>query len=85
MGNQSDVYDIAVTSVSNCKPNGGYNLATPVANDQCSDSLHSAWRQRKHFSLAFSFMIQVIIKDMVERSLLAVWSIVLLLNTGPRK
>ena len=25
------------------------------------------------------------IKDMVERSLLAIWSIVLLLNSGPRK
>ena len=49
MGNQDDVYNIAVTSVPNCTPNGGYNLATPVANNQCADILHSAWKQCKHF------------------------------------
>ena len=50
MGNQDDVYDIAVTSVPNCTPNGGYNLATPVANSQCADILHSAWKQCKRSS-----------------------------------
>lgn len=54
MGNQDDIYDIFVTSVLNCTPNGGYNLATPVANNQCADILHSAWKQCKHFPLAFS-------------------------------
>ena len=49
LGNQDDVYNIAVTSVPNCTPNGGYNLATPVANNQCADILHSAWKQCKHF------------------------------------
>ena len=42
---EDDVYDIKITSVDNCTPNGGYNLATPVANNQCADILHSAWKQ----------------------------------------
>ena len=45
MGNQDDVYDITLTSVPNCTPSGGFNLATPVANNQCTDILHSAWKQ----------------------------------------
>ena len=52
MGSQDDVYDITVTSVPDCTPDGGYNLATPVANNQCADILHSAWKQCKHFLLA---------------------------------
>lgn len=47
LGNQDDVYDISITSVPNYTPNGGYNLATPVANNQCADILHSAWKQCK--------------------------------------
>ena len=42
---EDDVYDIKVTSVPNCTPTGGFNLATPVANNQCADILHSAWKQ----------------------------------------
>lgn len=53
MGNQDDVYNIAVTSVPNCTPNGGYNLATPVAKNQCADILHSAWKQCKPLLLSF--------------------------------
>lgn len=54
IGNQDDVYDIAVISVPNCTPNGGYNLAKPVANNQCADILHSAWKQCKHSSPSFA-------------------------------
>ena len=44
-GNQDDVYDITLTSVPNCTPAGGaFNLATPVANNQCADILHNAWK-----------------------------------------
>lgn len=53
IGNQDDVYDIAVTSVPNYTQNGGYNLAKPVANNQCADILHSAWKQCKHSSPSF--------------------------------
>ncbi|KAI9883264.1 MAG: hypothetical protein M1823_004962 [Watsoniomyces obsoletus] len=46
MGNQDDVYDISLKSVPNCAPRGGsFNLATPVANNQCSDILFNAWRK----------------------------------------
>jgi hypothetical protein len=44
MGTQDDVYDITVTSVDNCTPSGGFNLGTPVANNQCADILHNAWK-----------------------------------------
>ena len=44
-GNEDDVYDISVISVDRCTPNGGFSLATPVANNQCADILHSAWQQ----------------------------------------
>lgn len=88
MGKQDDVYDITVTSVPNCTPDGEYILATPVANNQCADILHSAWKQCRHFLLALFLRvangIQVPIKEVVERSLLAAWSIVLLRNTRPR-
>lgn len=43
--NEDDVYDISVKSVDGCTPNAGYNLETPVANNQCPDILHSAWSQ----------------------------------------
>ncbi|KAL9025128.1 MAG: hypothetical protein Q9196_006003, partial [Gyalolechia fulgens] len=43
-GNQDDVYDIKLTSVLNCTPKGGFNLATPVANHKCADILHAAWK-----------------------------------------
>ena len=43
--NADDVYDISVISVDRCTANGGFNLATPVANNQCVDILHSAWQQ----------------------------------------
>lgn len=57
LGDQDNVYDISVTSVPNCTPNGGYNLATPVANNQCADILHSAWKQCKRSS--FSSVINI--------------------------
>ncbi|KAL8904480.1 MAG: hypothetical protein Q9207_003244 [Kuettlingeria erythrocarpa] len=44
LGNQDDVYDISITSVDNCTPNGGFDLATPVPNHQCADILYSAWK-----------------------------------------
>lgn len=43
--NEDDVYDIRVKSVDGCSPAGGYNLGTPVADHQCPDLLHSAWKQ----------------------------------------
>ncbi|MCJ1255346.1 hypothetical protein MMC24_003162 [Lignoscripta atroalba] len=43
--NRDDVYDISIQSVKGCKSHGGFNLDTPVANNQCSDILHSAWKQ----------------------------------------
>ena len=43
-GSQDDVYEIKLTSVPDCTPNGGFNLATPVANNQCADILHTAWK-----------------------------------------
>ena len=44
-GNQDDVYDFSLTSVPNCTPISGFNLETPVPNNQCADLLHSAWHQ----------------------------------------
>lgn len=43
MGNQDDVYDVKLTSVDNCTPVNGFNLASPVMGNQCADILHSAW------------------------------------------
>ncbi|KAL8671114.1 MAG: hypothetical protein Q9168_004383 [Polycauliona sp. 1 TL-2023] len=43
IGNRDDVYDITVTSVANCHPDGGFNLGTPVPNNKCADILYSAW------------------------------------------
>ena len=89
LGNQDDVYDFTVTSVPNCTPDGGYDLATPVANNQCADILHNAWKQCRQFLPALSLRVangnQVIIKDVVERSLLAAWSTVSLQSTKPRQ
>ncbi|KAI4231791.1 MAG: hypothetical protein LQ349_005388 [Xanthoria aureola] len=47
MGNQDDVYDMAVTSVDNCKPEGGFNLGTPVPDHKCADVMFSAWKNCK--------------------------------------
>lgn len=43
--NEDDVYDISVKSVDGCTPVGGYDLGTPVADNQCPDILHNAWLQ----------------------------------------
>lgn len=75
LGNQDDVYDITVTSVDNCTPNGGFNLGTPVANNQCADILHTAWKNCEplfpHFFPSITDDMQVTIKDVVDRSLRA--------------
>ena len=42
--NEHDVYDISVKSELSCTPNGGFNPVTPVAGNQCSDIMHSAWK-----------------------------------------
>ena len=47
IGNQDNVYDISVTSVPNCTPPNGFNLASPVADTQCADILVNAWKQCK--------------------------------------
>ncbi|KAL9602203.1 MAG: hypothetical protein Q9179_002629, partial [Wetmoreana sp. 5 TL-2023] len=44
MGNQDDVYDFSLTSVDNCTPANGFNLASPVAKSNCADILHDAWK-----------------------------------------
>lgn len=44
LGNQDDVYDFSLTSVDNCTPVNGFNLASPVANSKCADILHDAWK-----------------------------------------
>lgn len=54
MGKQDDVYDISVTSVDNCTPSGGFNIPTPVADNQCADILYNAWKNCK--SLLFLFL-----------------------------
>lgn len=43
-GNQDDVYQINLFSVPNCTPKNGFNLASPVANNNCADILHTAWK-----------------------------------------
>ena len=47
MGNQDDVYDITITPVENCTPegNGIFDLATPMAGVRCSDILYSTWKE----------------------------------------
>lgn len=61
MGNQDDVYDIKLTSVDNCTPTNGFNLASPVKDNQCADILHSAWKSCEPFvspvSSCYSLMI----------------------------
>ena len=49
IGNQDDVYDIKLTSVDNCTPTNGFNLASPVKDNQCTDILHSAWKNCEPF------------------------------------
>ena len=39
-----DVYEFSVESVDRCSPNGGYNIAEPVADHKCVDILHDAWK-----------------------------------------
>lgn len=84
---QDDVYDISIRSVPDCTPKGDYNLATPVAKNQCADILHSAWKNCKHLVTALILSvaneIQATTKDVVERSLLAAWSIESLRNSRP--
>jgi len=53
-GNQDDVYDIKLTSVDNCTPLNGFNLNSPVANNECADILHNAWKNCKSFPEVFS-------------------------------
>ena len=45
LGNQDDVYDFSITSVDNCTPLHGFNLASPVSNSNCADILHDAWKK----------------------------------------
>jgi hypothetical protein len=59
-GNQDDVYDIKLTSVPNCTPQGGFNLATPVANNKCVDILHTAWKNCKSLLRFPAFLIRVV-------------------------
>ena len=54
--NRDDVYDISIQSVKGCKSHGGFNLDTPVANNQCSDILHSAWKQCRFSCLLPAFL-----------------------------
>ena len=49
MGNQDDVYDIKLTSVGNCTPTNGFNLASPVKDNQCAKILQSAWKNCEPF------------------------------------
>lgn len=42
---RNDVYDISVTSVPKCTPDGGkFNLGEPVKAHKCSDLLYNAWK-----------------------------------------
>ena len=84
MGKRDVVYDITITSLPGCTPNGGFNLAKPVASAKCADLLHNAWDQYRLFFVVFFLRvadkIQVKIKDVVDRSRLAAWSTVSLRN-----
>ena len=80
LGNQDDVYDFSLTSVDDCTPANGFNLALPVANSNCADILHDAWQKCKSSSIfskppssRHELMIssQVTIKDVADRSLRA--------------
>lgn len=44
LGNQDDVYDFSLTSVNNCTPANGFNLASPVANSNCVDIMRETWK-----------------------------------------
>ena len=61
IGNQDDVYDIKLTSVDNCTPTNGFDLASPVKDNQCVDILHRAWKNCEpfapHVSSGYSLMI----------------------------
>ena len=46
-GNQDDVYDFHITSVKDCTPPKGFNLAVPLANHNCEAILQSAWQDCK--------------------------------------
>lgn len=64
MGNQDDVYDFTLTSVDNCTPAHGFNLASPVANTKCADILYDAWKKCESpsgFPLIASFRHELII------------------------
>ncbi|KAL9104472.1 MAG: hypothetical protein Q9163_000565 [Psora crenata] len=61
--NEDDVYDISVKSVDGCIPDGGYNLGTPVADNQCPDILHSAWKQCEFDVLEMSFLCSSLADD----------------------
>lgn len=80
LGNQDDVYDFSLTSVDNCTPANGFNLASPVANSNCADILHDAWKKCKSPSIfphslssrhELMINLQVTIKDVGDRSLRA--------------
>ena len=59
-GNQDDVYDIKLTSVPNCTPKDGFNLATPVANNNCADILHTAWKNCESLLRFPAFLMRVV-------------------------
>lgn len=80
LGNKDDVYDFSLTSVDNCTPANGFNLASPVANSNCADILHDAWKKCESPSVFLQLLssghelminFQVSIKDVVDRSLRA--------------
>lgn len=54
VGNRDDVYDIKITSVKNCTPSNGFNLKSPVANNDCAHILYNAWKSCESFPEVFS-------------------------------
>jgi len=56
-GNQDDVYDIKLISVGHCTPLNGFNLKSPVANNNCADILHNAWKNCESFPEVFSAFV----------------------------
>ena len=67
--NEDDVYDISVKSVDGCTPDEGFNLATPVANNNCANILHSAWKQCRllHLIRTFPSPLCIALADGISR------------------
>lgn len=61
-----DVYDVSLTAVDNCTPDGGkYNLAEPLKGHFCGDILWDAWKKCELKAFAPTF---------VKRSLLMIFA-----------